>query len=54
MMNTAQRRFAPMVIGMDRNTDRHQFGMSDRHRWNTHQDSSAEFLPTDETRMDIQ
>ena len=35
MINTAQRRFAPMVIGIDWNGDRHQIGISDRHRWNT-------------------
>ena len=35
MISTAQRRFAPMVIGIDRNRDRHQIGISDRHRWNT-------------------
>ena len=38
MIITAQRRFAPMVIGIDWNTDRHQIGISDRHRWNTHPD----------------
>jgi hypothetical protein len=26
-----------MVIGIDWNPDRHQIGISDRHRWNTHQ-----------------
>ena len=36
MMRTAQRRFAQKVIGMPWNPDRHQIGMSDRHRWNTH------------------
>jgi hypothetical protein len=35
MINTVQRRFAPMVIGIDWNGDRHQIGISDRHRWNT-------------------
>jgi hypothetical protein len=34
MISTAQRRFAPMVIGIDWNPDRHQIGISDRHRWN--------------------
>ncbi len=37
MMSTVQRRFAPMVIGIDWNPDRHQIGISDRHRWNTHE-----------------
>src|ERR1022692_656434 len=37
MIRTAQRRFAPTVIGITRNSDRHQIGMSDRHRRNTHQ-----------------
>src|ERR1017187_796183 len=36
MIRTAQRRFAPTVIGITRNSDRHQIGMSDRHRRNTH------------------
>ena len=36
MISTVQRRFAPMVIGIDWNPDRHQIGISDRHRWNTH------------------
>src|SRR3954453_15274711 len=36
MISAAQRRFVPMVIGIDRNPDRHQIGISDRHRWNTH------------------
>ena len=35
MIRTAQRRFAPTVIGITRNSDRHQIGMSDRHRRNT-------------------
>ena len=35
MMRNAQRRFAPTVIGITRNGDRHQIGMSDRHRRNT-------------------
>lgn len=35
MICTVQRRFAPMVIGIDWNPDRHQIGISDRHRWNT-------------------
>jgi hypothetical protein len=35
MISAAQRRFAPMVIGIDWNPDRHQIGISDRHRWNT-------------------
>ena len=35
-ISTVQRRFAPMVIGIDWNPDRHQIGISDRHRWNTH------------------
>src|ERR1039457_1475313 len=34
MIRTAQRRFAPTVIGITRNSDRHQIGMSDRHRRN--------------------
>jgi len=34
MISTVQRRFAPMVIGIDWNPDRHQIGISDRHRWN--------------------
>jgi site-specific recombinase XerC len=34
MIRTAQRRFAPTVIGITRNSDRHQFGMSDRLRRN--------------------
>src|ERR1039457_3916540 len=37
MIRKAQRRFAPPVIGITRNSDRHQIGMSDRHRRNTHQ-----------------
>src|SRR5207244_37116 len=36
MIRTAQRRFAPTVIGITRNSDRHQIGMCDRHRRNTH------------------
>lgn len=36
MIKRAQRRFAPTVIGITRNSDRHQIGMSDRHRRNTH------------------
>src|ERR1017187_3723343 len=36
MIRTAQRRFAPTVISITRNSDRHQIGMSDRHRRNTH------------------
>ena len=36
MIRTAQRRFAPTVIGITRNSDRHQIGMRDRHRRNTH------------------
>src|ERR1039457_6754769 len=35
MIRTAQRRFAPTVIGITRNSDRHQIGMSDRHRRST-------------------
>src|ERR1022692_1304619 len=35
MIRTAQRRFAPTVIGITRNSDRHEIGMSDRHRRNT-------------------
>jgi hypothetical protein len=35
MIRTTQRRFAPTVIGITRNSDRHQIGMSDRHRRNT-------------------
>ena len=35
MIRTAQRRFAPTVIGITRNSDRHQIGMRDRHRRNT-------------------
>ena len=35
MIRTAQRRFAPTVIGITWNGDRHQIGMSDRHRRNT-------------------
>jgi hypothetical protein len=38
MIRTAQRRFAPTVIGITRNSDRHQIGMSDRHRRNTQPD----------------
>ena len=34
MIRTAQRRFAPTVIGITRNSDRHQFGISDRLRRN--------------------
>src|ERR1022692_1621619 len=37
MIRTAQRRFAPTVIGITRNSDRHQIGMSNRHRRNTQQ-----------------
>src|ERR1035438_4987552 len=37
MIRTAQRCFAPTVIGITRNSDRHQIGMSDRHRRNTQQ-----------------
>src|ERR1039458_4047456 len=45
MIRTAQRRFAPTVIGITRNSDRHQIGMSDRHRRNTHkQRISAEHV----------
>jgi hypothetical protein len=36
MIETAQRRCAPNLIGMDWNADRHQFGITDRLRWNTH------------------
>jgi hypothetical protein len=35
MIRNALRRFAPTVIGITRNGDRHQIGMSDRHRRNT-------------------
>src|ERR1035437_7655978 len=41
MIRTAQRRFAPTVIGITRNSDRHQIGMSDRHRRNTQTDVNA-------------
>jgi len=34
-MKQARRRFAPIVIGMLWNPDRHQIGISDRLRWNT-------------------
>jgi hypothetical protein len=34
MIRNAQRRFAPTVIGITRNGDRHQIGMCDRHRRN--------------------
>src|ERR1035438_8940662 len=34
MIRTAQRRFAPTVIGITRNSDRHQIGMSDGHGLN--------------------
>jgi hypothetical protein len=37
MIRTAQRRFAPTVIGITRNSDRHQFGISDRLRRNPQQ-----------------
>jgi len=33
-----------MVIGIDWNTDRHQIGISDRHRWNTHDGRFADLL----------
>src|ERR1017187_2850446 len=35
MIRTAQRRFAPTGIGITRNRDRHQIGMSDRHPRNS-------------------
>src|ERR1022692_3761485 len=41
MIRTAQRRFAPTVIGITRNSDRHQIGMSDRHRRNTQSPSKS-------------
>jgi hypothetical protein len=31
------------VIGITRNSDRHQIGMSDRHRWNTHKHKAEGF-----------
>ena len=34
MIRTAQRRFAPTAIGITRNSDRHQIGISDRLRRN--------------------
>jgi hypothetical protein len=34
MMSATQRRFTPTAIGITRNSDRHQFGTSDRHRRN--------------------
>src|SRR3954447_197286 len=36
MIRTAQRRFAPTVFGITRNSDRHQLGIGDRLRRNTH------------------
>ncbi len=36
MIRTAQRRFAPTAIGIPRNGDRHQIGISDRLRRNPH------------------
>ena len=36
MIRTAQRRFAPTVFGINRNSDRHQIGIGDRLRRNTH------------------
>jgi hypothetical protein len=36
MIRTAQRRFAPTAIGITRNSDRHQIGIGDRLRRNTH------------------
>ena len=44
MIRTAQRRFAPTAIGITRNSDRHQFGMSDRLRRNPHR-KFRELLP---------
>jgi hypothetical protein len=44
MIRTAQRRFAPTAIGITRNGDRHQFGMSDRLRRNPHR-KFRELLP---------
>jgi hypothetical protein len=44
MIRTAQRRFAPTAIGITRNSDRHQFGMSDRLRRNPHP-GSVLFFP---------
>jgi hypothetical protein len=41
MIDTAQRRFAPTVIDILRNCDRHQFGMSDRLRRNPHDSAIA-------------
>jgi hypothetical protein len=35
MIRTAQRRFAPTVFGITRNSDRHQLGIGDRLRRNT-------------------
>jgi hypothetical protein len=35
MIRTAQRRFAPTVFGITRNSDRHQIGIGDRLRRNT-------------------
>ena len=42
MIRTAQRRFAPTAIGITRNSDRHQFGISDRLRRNPHVAGQAE------------
>jgi hypothetical protein len=33
-----------MVIGIDWNGDRHQIGISDRHRWNTHYRADSQTL----------
>src|ERR1039457_411028 len=49
MIRTAQRRFAPTVIGITRNSDRHQIGMSDRHRRNTQSAGSADRIPAGTT-----
>jgi hypothetical protein len=40
MIRTAQRRFAPTVFGITRNSDRHQIGIGDRLRRNTHSTNS--------------